>query len=601
MTNKVINLFALALLIPPALAWCLGGADFDALGQRLTWYGEEVRGCVPALLGTALLLLVSPRQNLRSKAGCLLASLLFLGTAAVAWTGGLDTEVLSIKDSLRPTIIAWVALAIGLFRSPSPVLDRDTRGALVQVCMAALLGLSLYMMVDHLDRRDVQERYLAREASESRGDVIFILVDTLRADALGSYGFTPSQTPFLDGLADQSVVFDLAVSQAPWTVPSVASLMTSLYPSTLDARGSSWKRVEEGRLLRLYPGAESLVTRFHDAGYFTSGFVKNAFLHPDSDYSIGFDLYEAVGGDSAEKKSARELVNAATRWGESLASVRAEGQGAPFFLYLHFMDPHIDYIPPRSHYPSELRDYDGPLDGSGHTLHELRKNRKQDLSEEDLQFLKALYAAEVAYLDSELQLLHERLSALGLWTEKTTLVFTADHGEQFAEHGKFEHGDVHIENVHVPLMFSAPGVSPRRVNTPVRLLDVAPTLLELMGLEPLPAEGRSLAASFSGDELSTLAAFTENQKGKYRVTSYPHSLVFQKKRARLYDLAQDRGETKDLTKMFPEIARSLEEEWSQHMNREIEGAIEGAGEPGNSAPYLDRKTRKQLEKLGYLQ
>jgi arylsulfatase A-like enzyme len=154
---------------------------------------------------------------------------------------------------------------------------------------------------------------MAAERPARRGtDVIFVLVDSLRADALGAYGAKPSPSPFLDALAEGAVRFELAIAQAPWTLPSVWSLMTSLHPSTVDPenRGASSRRA-----LGLRPDARvaRLAAQLRASGWHTAGFQKNPLLSPGSGLELGFDVYESVEGDRAELHSAAQLVDAALR------------------------------------------------------------------------------------------------------------------------------------------------------------------------------------------------------------------------------------------------------------------------------------------------
>ena len=208
-------------------------------------------------------------------------------------------------------------------------------------------------------------------------------------------------------------------------------------------------------------------------------------------------------------------MEAATFCRITLAEAREHRETGPFFLYVHFVDPHMNYDPPAAYVPEVTRGYEGPLDGRAHTLHNMLRREKQQPSLEDREFLRALYGAEVRYLDSRLRILRDELHALGLWTEETTIVLAADHGEQFGEHGAFEHGDIHIENVHVPFILRDPSLAPRRVSSPVRLIDLAPTLLEVVALPPLAGEGRSLLPLLRGEDEPGIEVFTEREPNRW--------------------------------------------------------------------------------------
>jgi arylsulfatase A-like enzyme len=445
------------------------------------------------------------------------------------------------------------------------------------------------------DARDLALRIAAPRAASAPGtDVIFVLVDTLRADFLGCYGAAPSPSPAIDALAARSVFFERAFAQASWTFPSVAALMTSRHPSRLGlleppdpTRGNGLPVVPDGppRL------AELLRAR----GFHTAAFYKNPFLEPGSGFERGFEVYEHVGGDGADGHSGGQLVSEALRWARALADARARGDQAPFFLYLHFMEPHIDYQPPAEFVPEEARAYRGPQDGSARKLH--RARRGSGFTPADVAYLRAMYRGDVAYLDTQIARLREELTRLGLWRDDTLFVFTADHGEQFGEHGDWEHGDMHVENVHVPLFLHGPRLAARRVPDVVRLVDVTPTLLALEGLPPLAdAEGRSLSPLLRGDALPTLPAVSE-LGWRWRVTDDPFSLVIEGDQHELYDLRADPGEKQDLAASDPATVARLRAFLDAH---EAAGRSAAGGSGAAVGRPLDDRMREQLKALGYL-
>jgi arylsulfatase A-like enzyme len=200
----------------------------------------------------------------------------------------------------------------------------------------------------------------------------------------------------------------------------------------------------------------------------------------------------------------------------------------------------------------------------------------------------------VTYLDAQLRRLFGGLRELGLWTDRTLVVFVADHGEQFGEHGAFEHCDLHVETMRVPLLLRAPGVAPGRSAEPVRLLDLAPTLLELHGLAPLAgAEGRSLLPLLRGEPLPELPAISEHRSW-LRVADDDHSyLVLRSRAERLYARGRDPGETTDLAAAEPEVLARMRRLAEAHRRRP-----RPAAPPPESAP-VDDDTREALRALGY--
>jgi len=342
------------------------------------------------------------------------------------------------------------------------------------------------------------------------------------------------------------------------------------------------------------PGGAPLVAeRLRAAGFRTAAFFKNPFLTPGSGFERGFDVHEHVGGDDADGHSGGQLVGAALRWARALAHARAGGDRAPFFLYLHFMEPHLDYQPPAEFVPAEARAYRGPQDGSAKQLHRARRAGNA-FSAEDVAYLEAMYRGEVAYLDTQIARLRRELSALGLWRDDTLFVLTADHGEQFGEHGDWEHGDMHVENVHVPLIVHGAGIAPRRIPGVVRLVDVTPTLLALEGLPPLPgAEGRSLVPLLDGGTLAPIPAVSE-LGWRWRVTGDPFALILERDRAELYDLRADPRERRDVAKERPDVVSELRAFLDAHL-----AASERDAPAPAAAKPLDDTLRERLRALGY--
>lgn len=582
---------AIAGLLGPALIALAGGADFDVAGARVSWF-------VPLPLALALLgalgALALEEPRTQPARGLLVAAVAcFLVVAAVAWSGGIRTPWFRVTDALRPALAGLGALAFAALlgaKTLSPGWATLSRAA-----APALVGMLLLAGVQAADARLLTQQLRQGELAAPRGrDVIVLLLDTLRADALGYQGASPSPSPYLDELAARSVAFRRAFAQAPWTFPSVVALFTSRHPSAvaLDQRVS----LDGDSLQAAAPGLPQLPQHLRERGYRTAGFYKNPYLAAGSGVERGFQTWERVGGDTADGHSARQLVDAGLRWARALARERAataSGSDAPFFLYLHFMDPHLDYQPPPPYLPPP-GGYDGPVDGSAKVVHRMVRG-ELPYGDADLARLHALYRGSVSYLDSQLRRLERELRRLGVWTDDTFVVVVADHGEQLGEHGEFEHGDMHVENLHVPLLFHGPGLAPRAVEDLVRQVDVAPTLLELLAEAPLPgAEGRSLAPLLRGETLPPLPVFSE-LGARARVTTDRFSLLRDGDRFELYDTVADPGEREDLAARAPERVAELRALLEAHERRAHPDAVERAPERP-----LDAETEEQLRALGYL-
>jgi arylsulfatase A-like enzyme len=316
-----------------------------------------------------------------------------------------------------------------------------------------------------------------------------VLIDTLRADHLGAYGYERPTSPTIDALARDAWVFDRHVASAAQTVPSTLSMMLSLDPAD-----HGFFHESDGFFAQhppRYPDELSfLAEAFEGAGYATGGFVGNPFLKSQSGFGQGFDafLYSPGRGEL--------LTRGALDWLEQTP------RSAPFFLYLHYFDVHAPYNPPepyRSRFASGL---------PGRLVY--RNGPAPDASAEDLAYTVALYDAEIAYVDDQVAKLLDGLSRLGR-RDHTIVVVTSDHGEEFLDHGGLGHGtSVYGELVRVPLVVSAPealGAS-RRVPTLSRHVDLAPTLLDLAGV-PRPA-------SFRGRSLLEPAPLAYTEDGPWR-------------------------------------------------------------------------------------
>jgi len=335
------------------------------------------------------------------------------------------------------------------------------------------------------------------EAAAPRG-VILIHADTLRADHLGLYGYGRETAPFLSRLGKEGAVFRHAFAQAGWTKVSTPSFLTSLYPTTHGV----WSIPD-----RLPASATTIAEVYRAAGYDTVSYSSVPFTGSGSNLHQGFEeLHEATSARVDERyttKTAREFVDRAGEW-------IARHERAPFFIYLHIFDPHSPFEPRRPYdglwadaakREEHLRQRDALRKAIGNPVMAERAMATRD------EMIKAgvdpaaylahdqdWYDGSIRGLDAELSRLFERLRAMGL-DRDVAVVFLADHGEEFQEHGRMWHGQsVYGEMMHVPLVVRWPaGVQPGVVDEPVELIDVMPTLLELSGLAtPAGVQGQSL-------------------------------------------------------------------------------------------------------------
>jgi len=327
--------------------------------------------------------------------------------------------------------------------------------------------------------------------TEPRRNVLMVVIDTLRVDKLGCYGCDLDATPRIDQLAREGVRFKRAYSHAPWTLPAFASILTSLYPPQHGAGGYYPK-------LRKLPETVRTVSEvFRDAGYATFAVINVDWLSQTFGMTQGFDDVDFEGyGNNIQVRPAARTTDTALAW-------LGERGPRPFFLVVHYFDPHLVYAPPpeyrkRFAQPEDQNDTSWVF-GKVRDMFAYRQGKVR-FSIPTIRRAEHLYNGEVAYTDHEVGRLLDGLQRLDL-AASTIVVLTADHGEEFLDHGGFEHGHtLYEELVHIPLIIrGVNGFGARTVPSVVGHVDVAPTLCELAGVEPDPAfVGRSLVGLMSG-------------------------------------------------------------------------------------------------------
>ncbi len=306
-------------------------------------------------------------------------------------------------------------------------------------------------------------------------NVVLVCLDTVRADHLGAYGHARETTPFLDELAARSLLFTDASATAGWTKPSVPSFLTGTYPCQHGVYEGS-ARAEAGEVTDLLPeSALTLAEVFQQHGYRTAAFVHNAQLRLGNGFEQGFERY------AEEDWDAREIRWQGLDWIDGLGS-------QPFFLYLHFLDAHWPYPAPEE-FATRFADaarvarFRG---GDSRALRDAINDGRQPFTDEDRESLEALYDGALAWLDAELRRFHDGLVLRGL-DRNTILCVVADHGEEFGEHGKIGHGHGLWENLlRVPWVLSVPGRAAQRIENPVSLIDLFPTLVSAAGFSVPP-------------------------------------------------------------------------------------------------------------------
>jgi len=447
----------------------------------------------------------------------------------------------------------------------------------------------------------------------AKPNIVLYVIDTLRADHLGAYGHEQDTSPALDRLASQSIVFERAHSPAPWTLPSIVSILTSLPPCEHQV-------IIDGR--RLAPEFATWAERMKQAGYVTASFYGNAYAGSISGLDRGFDQTTPSGPGG----------RGVARWLES----RPDG---PFFLYLHTVEPHDPYetspiVKDEPSLPAVSPEMRQKVNGLLARFRELSRadwSAKRPLGTTDTSDEQASIMAELASLDATVRNLYDidiRIADIGVasvilalmgageW-QNTVFAITSDHGEAFGEHDSWQHDQsLYEELLHVPLLIHLPGdrLAGRRIEQPVSLIDLVPTLLDAAGRSDVAAlgpgtswwpwiDGRGEAPT------APVASLRENLKkyyGPIRRSRGDRNLAWIEDRwkliwnldldrAELYDLGADPQEKVDLSASEPDRARRMLDAARAWHARCIEAATHPPVET-----QIDDTSRDQLRALGYV-
>jgi arylsulfatase A-like enzyme len=395
--------------------------------------------------------------------------------------------------------------------------------------------------------------------SASGYDVVLITLDTTRADHLGSYGYAAASTPNLDRLAREGIRFADAVSPAPLTLPSHATILTGLDPQNHGVR-------QNGQF-RLDPSRVTLAEVLKEKGYETAAFVSGFVLDSRYGLSQGFDLYddetEPLPGQpfgGLGERSAEAVTDRALSW------LGSRDQTRPFFLWVHYYDPHAEYKPPGD-FASR---FENPYDG------------------------------EIAYMDSQLGRL---LTELQREATELLVIVAGDHGESFGEHSEYAHSRLIYETTqHVPLFLWSPSVAKPSVvdDIVVGLVDIFPTVLDLLGIRNAEnLDGITLRRAGENREraiyLETMAPYLDNGWAPLHGLRRHTDKYILAPRPEYYDLASDPGERKNLYATTKAASAALAEELRTRLKDtpSAEAIAKDAAAP-------DPETLRRLQALGYL-
>lgn len=418
-------------------------------------------------------------------------------------------------------------------------------------------------------------------------NVVVVLVDTLRADRLSLYGYERPTCPHLERFAAEGVLFKNAHSQAGCTFPSVNSILTSRSPEHFLA-----SRDEHG--LAIPEGTPSLAELLAAHGYSTAAVSASVIVRatPSKINRVGgFDRGFETFDESCEQKRA-PCVNARAL---ELLDTLPE----PFFLYLHYLEPHAPYQPPKWHprsFARGTRAHPWARRGEPQTVFKkLYDGADVAFTDEDIHHLRDLYDEEILFFDARFAELLAEIDARGLG-ERTLVAFLSDHGEELLDHGDFGHcRDLAFETLlHTPLILKIPGLRSRVREAPVQNLDLVPTLLDYLGIEHDPAafEGKSLRPVIEDDR--PVARYSFALQGTSRIVRddrYKLLLDLETQEAQLFDLREDPGETHDLAAESPDRAAAYVD-----VLRSWLAGREGTEDALRQAEEVE----KELKALGYL-
>ena len=599
--------------------------DFTVLG-----WAAVVSGLIWGLVGGAMASgfwlvarLLKLRRAERSRRYAFIASSLFCGFGfVVSWFRiyrDLFHEQVRPRDPMGLMTLVGLAAGFGLlflglrWLLHKLTLARGGRfllrpwGTPLAACSAAAL-LVIFGLV--LGEDSAHANGVHGEADASRPNVVLVMVDTLRADHLELYGHDEETAPNLTAFAEESVLFTNAFSQASWTRPSVATILTGRYPSSHNATTKPDALPDE---------VETLSEVLREEGYVTGGVVTNFNLAPYFNFHQGFDHYTFLeperllwADDNGAKLAIYELLRrvvtriprplepeqfyqpAEVATDEGLRWLRTNpGEGAPYFLFLSYMDPHDPYF---------RRPLDGTAVGRAFVPHP-----NEDQADE----LRQLYDGEIRHWDQHFGRLIEALRQRPDW-DRTIVIVCADHGEEFNDHGGWYHGvTLYDEQLRVPLLVRLPGgeLGGTREERWVGLIDIAPTAVRLAGATVPEGMGQGDDLFVPSQDITARQMFAEEdhegnvlRSVRYRDAEEEWKLIEANANNRrglpeleLFETHDDPGEQRNLVEEHPQVVRQAD----TFLEAAAERAREGAAE--RSSVDLTGGVQEQLRNIGYIE
>ena len=518
----------------------------------------------------------------------------------VAKIAALSAGIVSFNDILwlfKKHLISIIILIVGLIVMPLLLrfltkvnwekiarVIRKTPAGIIKVIVLIALVLIVSLMVLNLSI------IIDRRINPPTGpNVILIMVDTLRADHLSSYGYFRKTSPNIDKLSLDSIFFKNAIVAAPWTIPSAGSLFTSRHPVVLGFVAKEPVKIDDV--------FNTLAEVFKENNYITKGIVSHTFISSKLGFGQGFDSYDETNAKGHGHISSPSIT-------EKAISFIQEHRDDKFFLFLHYFDPHYDYILHKSY--DYYSGYEGPI-YSGQSIRSLRK-QAPNMTANDIEYVKALYDSEISFTDEYIGKLLDKLRELGMYNE-TLIIFLADHGEEFLERGDFWIGHtkkLYQEQIHVPLIIKLPGGGEKKVvDEYVGLIDLMPTIVDYLGLKFLKeyqcaGEILNISATSEPKPRKIISDTRRRFVNLQSVIWKGWKLIYnqQEDTKELYDLKMDPRETKNLAtenhKMLKETQEILRQWYKHTVLKKSEYKIKA-----RQADFTEEE-KQRLRSLGYL-
>ena len=559
-----------------------------------------VYGMLAAALLSRVWLLFRPRHSERAGVAAAVLAISLLYSMAILFSLG----ILSRSSLFSMRLLLWgfslLAASIIVAYLSGFVAGAGRRASAMAACLVIILGIAVFL-----------PRGKEARPEEGMPDVVLVTIDTIRGDRIHCYGYERIKTPVLDRLASEGVLFENAICQIPITNPSHLSLLSSRYPHQTGVIDNWYRRP---------PGINTIVDEFRKRGYTTAAFVSAFPLDSRFGFAEGFDIYDddfskikgcqslslvRMADTLLRRLGSRfvpgmELQRDAGRTNSAVLSWLKGSARSPFFLWVHYFDPHGPYTPPPPYsemYYSGVKDDPENRSMDGMKLPDYWMADQVDFT--DIEYPVAQYDAEITYTDAELGTLVEALDGS---IEDYILVVVGDHGESLTEHGLyFHHGPtLYEEQLRVPLIIRSKGrIKPSRVSSLVENIDISPTMLEVAGLGvPVWCQGESLFPLMRGGESRSKEGVLSESGGRrkdgtidiaYRTERY--KLIMKPgEGVELYDLEEDPNELRDISGERADIVEAYEE-----IIRSIL-----ASQVGEAGTVMDHETEEKLRSLGYL-